>query len=168
MLDLTIKHEEAYKKKYLNTWMQPKYMYYHYRSYYATPTINDSTWEMHDFVSIHNGEIIGNIHYQVDRVTKNVSGLGIICFEDKPSVVFGRDVLQVVKDIFEKFHFRKLTCGVVTANPIMPTYDKLITKYGGRIVGTEREDVLLIDGQYYDTKKYEILASDWFAAKHGG
>lgn len=165
MLDLTIKHAEEYKKQYLNTWMKPKYMYYHYRSYYSTPTVNDSTWEMHDFVSIHDGKIIGNIHYQVDRVSRNVSGLGIICFEDKPSIVFGRDVIQVVSDIFEKFHFRKLSCGVVTANPIMPTYDRLITRHGGRICGIEKEEVLLVDGQYYDVKKYEILAKDWFDSK---
>lgn len=52
---------------------------------------------------------------------------------------------------------------VVVGNPIEKSYDKMIKKYGGRIVGTYKEDVKLIDGEYYDKKLYEILASEYFS-----
>ena len=40
--------------------------------------------------------------------------------------------------------------------------DKMINKYGGRIVGIYRQEAKLIDGEYYDLKMYEILASEYF------
>ena len=75
--------------------------------------------------------------------------------------VFG----QALKDIFEKFHFRKLIFSVVIGNPIEKTYDRMIQKYGGRIVGIQRQQVKLIDGQFYDVKMYEILSDDYFGRK---
>lgn len=165
MLELTMKYRLEYSARYQETWFNPKYMYYNYRDYYNEPSINDSTYEMHDFVSVFDGKVLGNIHYQINRSTRNVCGLGIICFEEKPSIIFGRDVLRAVTDIFEKFRFRKLGCSVITANPIMKTYDRFITQHGGRICGVEHEETMLFDGLYYDVKHYEILAKDWFDAK---
>ena len=51
---------------------------------------------------------------------------------------------------------------MIIGNPIEKSYDKMINKYGGRIVGIYKEDVKLIDGEYYDKKLYEILASEYF------
>lgn len=166
MLDLTLKHLDEFKKVHMNTWFNPKYMYYNYRSYYDTPEIKESTWDCHDFVSLDkDGKIIGNIYYSIDRVRDSVFGLGIICYDDKSNVTFGKDVLLAVNDMFEKFHFHKLSCSVVVGNPIEKTYDKLIPRYGGRIVGIERAEVKLIDGKYYDAKRYEILREDYMKAK---
>ena len=53
---------------------------------------------------------------------------------------------------------------VVIGNPIEESYDKMIAKYGGRIIGIYKEDVKLTDGEYYDLKTYEILASEYFDA----
>ena len=52
-------------------------------------------------------------------------------------------MLRAISDIFERFNFRKLSCAVVIGNPIEKTYDKLVPKYGGRIVGLEKEEVKL-------------------------
>lgn len=72
---------------------------------------------------------------------------------------------RVFKDIFEKFHFRKLSFSVVVGNPIEPQYDKLIKKYGGRIVGIQEAQTKLIDNKYYDVKLYEILEDQYYNAK---
>lgn len=69
---------------------------------------------------------------------------------------------NALRDIFEKFHFRKLDFTVVIGNPIESTYDRMVEKYGGRIVGIQKKQVRLIDGQLYDKKLYEILAEDYF------
>ena len=166
MLDLTLKHLDEFKKKHMATWFNPKYIYYNYRCYYDAPEIKESTWNSHDFISLDKeGNVIGNIYYNIDRAKNDAYGLGIICYDDNSNTIFGRDVLCVIKDIFEKFHFHKLSCSVVIGNPIEKTYDRLIPKYGGRIVGIEKEEAKLIDGKYYDVKRYEILREDYMKAK---
>lgn len=165
MLDIALKHTEELKKLYVNTWHNEKYKYYNYRSFWEMPKFEESTWDGHDFVSINKkGEIVGAIGYSINRPTESVCGLGIINFTDD-KLTFGRDVLQAIKDVFEKYNFRKLSCCVVIGNPIEKTYDKLIPKYGGRIIGIEKEETKLCDNKYYDVKRYEILREDYMRAK---
>ena len=165
MLDIALKYTDELKKLYINTWHQDKYKYYNYQCFWKMPTFDESTWDGHDFVSINKrGEIIGAIGYSINRPTESVCGLGIINFTDD-QLTFGRDVLQAIKDIFEKYNFRKLSCCVVIGNPIEKTYDRLIPKYGGRIVGIEKDETKLCDNRYYDVKRYEILREDYMRAK---
>ena len=69
----------------------------------------------------------------------------------------------MIDDIFKKFNFRKLSFGVYVGNPIEKSYDRLIRKYGGRIVGIKIEDTRLIDGKFYDFKMYEIFKNEYIA-----
>ena len=71
------------------------------------------------------------------------------------------DLGQALTDIFERFKFRKLNFSVVIGNPIEKSYDKMIDKYGGRIVGIYKQEIKLIDGEYYDEKLYEITREDY-------
>lgn len=80
-------------------------------------------------------------------------------------MTFGRDLGQALTDIFEKFRFNKLKFSVVIGNPIEKSYDRMIQRYGGRIVGIFRQDTRLIDGNLYDVKDYEILRSEYLASK---
>lgn len=93
-----------------------------------------------------------------------MDGLNIINFTDNKAT-FGMDAGQALRDIFEKFHFRKLVFVVVIGNPIEKTYDRMIARYGGRIIGIQSQQVKLIDGQFYDVKMYEILLDDYFGRK---
>ena len=106
--------------------------------------------------------LIGYIAYNIARADNSAHSLSIMNFSDN-KVAFGMDLGQALKDIFEKYKFRKLNFTVVVGNPIEKSYDKMIKKYGGRIVGTYKSDVKLIDGEYYDKKSYEILADEYFA-----
>lgn len=74
---------------------------------------------------------------------------------------FGKDLVQVIKDIFYKYNFRKLTFTVFVGNPIEKSYDKMVNKYGGRIVGIQKKHTRLQDGKYYDEKIYEIMREDF-------
>lgn len=164
MLDIALKYKDELNKLYINTWYNEKYKYYNYRSFYELPKFDESTWDGHDFVSLNKkGEIIGAIGYSINRPTESVCGLGILNFTDDPA--FGKDVLQAIQDIFEKFNFRKLSFCVVIGNPIEKTYDRLAAKYGGRIVGIEKEETKLADNRYYDVKRYEILREDYMRSK---
>jgi hypothetical protein len=53
----------------------------------------------------------------------------------------------------------------VIGNPIEKSYDKLIHKYGGRVVGTYKQHTKLIDNKLYDEKFYEIFRDDYIKNK---
>lgn len=166
MLDLALNHKEELIIKLRNTWFDDKYKFYQYSSYCSDFELSKDTWNSHQFVSIDkSGDIVGYIQYDIDRSTLNCSGLGIINFSDD-SAIFGKDVKLAIQDIFEKFHFKKLSFCVVIGNPIEKQYDKLIDKYGGRVVGTQLAQTKLIDNNYYDVKLYEISANNYYLRRH--
>lgn len=163
MLDVAINHEDELKMKFQSTWFSEKYKYWAYSSYYEAFEVAQNTMESHQFVSLNpEGEVIGYIGYSVYRGDDSVDGLNIINFTDGNKATFGIDVATAVRDIFEKFHFRKLNFVVVIGNPIEKTYDHLMKKYNGRIVGTWKKHVKLYDGAICDVKLYEIMAEDYF------
>lgn len=164
MLDLAINHEEELQKKFRSTWFSEKYKFWTCTNYHEDYQIAENTWDNHQFVSLDSsGEVIGYIGYEIDRAYDVVNGLNIINFTDD-KITFGIDVGNALRDIFEKFHFRKLTFTVIIGNPIEKTYDRLIEKYHGRIVGIQKEQVRLIDGEFYDRKLYEVFRDEYFQA----
>lgn len=168
MLDLAIKHEEQLQKKLMDIWYKEKYKYYIADIWCQKKELAKDTWNDHQFVSIdNNGNVIGFIEYQVNRSDNSCSYLGICNFDENMMITFGLDLGQALKDIFEKFKFRKLTFSVLVGNPIEKSYDKMIRKYNGRIVGTYIQDVKCFDGEYYDRKLYEIFREDYLRSLNG-
>lgn len=163
MLEPAIKYKNQLDKLQYDTWFNDKYKYWNCDSYYQTMQIDENTWNKHQFVSVYNGEVIGYISYNISRADNSAYSLSVINFTDNKTV-FGKDLGQALKDIFERYKFRKLNFTVLIGNPIEKSYDKMIKKYGGRIIGKYKEDVKLIDGEYYDKKAYEILAREYFEA----
>lgn len=165
MLEPAIKYREQLEEIQYNLWYNDKYKYWNDGAYYETLKVENMTWNIHQFVSVLNDDIIGYISYRIDRGSNNVYALSIINFTDN-KIAFGLDLGQALKDIFEKYKFRKLSFNVVIGNPIEKSYDKMIKKYGGRIIGIKKEDVKLIDGNYYDSKLYEITSENYFKTTH--
>ena len=165
MLDIALKYADELNKLYISTWHNEKYKYFNYNSYWSNLTLKEDTWNAHEFVSIDkSGNILGMVVYEINRTASAVYGLGIINFTNN-KLTFGKDVLSAIRDIFEKYNFNKLSFSVVIGNPIEKTYDKLISKFGGRIVGIERQHTVLCDNKFYDVKRYEILREDYMKAK---
>lgn len=165
MLDLALNHVEELKFLFRKIWFDDKYKFYNFDMYHSDFEISTDTQGAHQLVSVDGeGNVIGYICYSIARQTLNVGDLEIINFTDD-IYTFGSDMKRVFKDIFEKFHFRKLSFSVVVGNPIEPQYDKLIKKYGGRIVGIQEAQTKLIDNKYYDVKLYEILEDQYYNAK---
>lgn len=165
MLDIALKYKDTLEQAFINTWHQEKYKYYNYSSYFSNIELKNDTWNAHEFVSINNqGDIIGFISYEINRCANSVNGLGIINFADD-KITFGKDVHQAMRDIFEKYNFNKISFCVVIGNPIEKTYDRLMDKYGGRIVGIEKQHTMLYDHKLYDVKRYEILREDYMKTK---
>jgi len=163
MLEPAIKYKEQLEKLQYDMWFNDRYKYWVNDVFHDTMTIDTNTWNRHQFVSIHNNEVIGYIAYNVVRAESKVNALSIINFSNN-KLVFGKDLMKALKDIFEKYKFRKLSFYVVVGNPVEKSYDKMIKKFGGRIVGICKDDVKLIDGTYHDRKLYEILSNEYFNA----
>lgn len=166
MLDIAIRHKEELIERFRAVWFDEKYMFWNYSSFYEEWEVAESTLERHQFASLDSeGHVIGYIAYGIDRSNEYVYALNIINFTDN-RIVFGMDCGQALRDIFEKFHFRKVNFSVVVGNPIEKSYDKIIRRYGGAVCGYQRQNVKLIDGRFYDEKLYEILAEDYWGLKY--
>jgi len=164
MLDVAIKYTDKLKIKFANTMFNDKYKYYYNSSYRNEYKPEDSSWNKHEFVSIYNNDILGYMAYSIKRETYSANSLCIINFTE-PNIIFSKDLKKLLTDIFEKFNFMKLNFGVTVGNTIEASYDKMIKKYGGRIVGIYKEEDKLIDGTYADSKVYEIFREDYFKSK---
>jgi len=168
MLDLAYKHEEQIRLNMLDTWYDEKYMYYHaspYHELYQTPSPNDGDWNCRQFVSLdRDGNLLGLITYSINREDDLVNNFGAINFSNN-KIVFAKDLAKVIDDIFCKFNIRKMEFFVIVGNPIEKNYDRLITLYGGKIIGIKTKHYKLMDGNYYDKKIYELFREDYIAAK---
>jgi hypothetical protein len=161
MLEYAKKHEDKLRKLFLDIAFDPFYQFEQCANYRETFELPKGTWDSHHFVSVYKDNILGMIGYQIRRVENSVDGLHILHFggRDAPHrYIFGKDIMTAIKDIFKTFRFNKLNFTVVIGNPVEKTYDKLINRYNGRIVGIKEQETRLIDGRLYDVKEYEILA----------
>ena len=166
MLDIANKYEKELQELLMNTWYDDKYKFYHDINWRNLYKASESNWDRHEFVSKDkNNKIIGYISYGIKKDMGIVSNVAAINFTNN-HLLFGKDLHRVLKDIFEKFNFRKINFGVVIGNPIEESYDKIVLKHGGRIVGIKKEDALLDDNKFYDYKMYEILRNDYLKIKN--
>ena len=162
MLALAFEHKEELQCRLRKIWENEKYWYYNNSSYFRQLSLEEDTWNCMQYASLNSaGEVIGYLEYGIEREARYVKYLAIANFTDDAS--FGLDVLHMIKDIFEKYKYRKITFSVIIGNPIEKRYDKLISRYGGRIVGVYKENVMLPDGMLYDEKLYEIHLSDYLS-----
>lgn len=165
MLRVAQEYADELKERELETWFDEKYKYYYCSRYYALKDLEMDTRYAHHFVSVNKkGEVMGYIGYSIDRQIDSCSYLCLINFTND-KMTFGIDAHKAIVDIFEKFKFRKLNFTVIVGNPVEKEYDKLVKKYGGRIVGVFRDNVRLIDNKYYDEKFYEITLQDYIINK---
>lgn len=166
MLDLAINHSEELGQKFRKIWFDDKYKFFENAAYYSDFKVDEMTWDRHQFVSLDSdGNVIGYIGYDINRQANYAHSLAIINFTDYGKFIFGKDLLQVLKDIFKKFAFNKLSFEVVVGNPAESFYDKIVSQHGGRIIGTHKQDTRLMDGKLYDIKHYEILKENYCGAK---
>ena len=161
MLDNAIKYKEELKIKLMDIWYDDKYKYYFSSNWRSEFELPKDDWERRCYVSLDKeGNVIGYIAYSISRLTNSAYDFGAINFSDNKTT-FGIDLCKVIDDIFCKFNMTRIEFNVVCSNPIEKSYDKMIAKYGGRIVGTRKKVVKLIDNQIYDDKIYEILREDY-------
>jgi hypothetical protein len=128
---------------------------------------SDKTWEKLNLVSTFNGNILGEMGYQIDGSIRCAHRLYAAHFSKDNGYIFMKDLITCVKNIFEKYGLSKCSFSVILGNPAERIWDKLVLNFGGRIIGYREEDVCLENGKLYDVKEYEIMAKNYFkATKH--
>lgn len=168
MLEIAQKYKEELQKKMLDIWFKDKYKYWNADVYFSEFKVSEDSWDTHQFVSVYSGRVIGYIGYDINRRTNNIDNLNAIHFDDdneSNNTFFGVTLMNVIKNIFEVFHFNKLNFSVLIGNPVEKSYDRLIEEFGGRIVGYREKHCKLYDGTYCDEKLYEITSEQYFANK---
>lgn len=156
-------YTDELKRKLWEIAFEEHYMYFN-SGYTDEYQPSNSTWNEQEFASLDsNGDVMGYIRYGINQRNQVCSGLCAVNFTTK--ITFARDLLKAIDDIFCKYKYRKLKYGVYIGNPIESTYDKLTSKYNGRIVGIYKQDCKLLDGEYHDYKEYELFREDYITAK---
>lgn len=114
-------------------------------------------WESIARVSVNpkTGEVLGFLVAFTDRDPNIIHGMGILAFKQN-SKTFYKDSIQFVDELLVRFN--RVGWEVVVGNPAEKIYDKMIRRWGGRIVGTRCAWARLTDGRLYDSKVYEILS----------
>lgn len=160
MIELAIKHELELQSLFTDIAFDERFKFYHpfsFREKYIAPA---DTWSKIDWAVLENGKVTGFIGYSIDRDSLVVSDLKAINFCGT-SLSFAKAIMKVITGLFTIFKFRKLRFSVVVGNPIEPSYDRLVQRFGGRICGLWKSEDKLFDGTLADRKWYEIMGDDF-------
>ena len=167
MLDVAKKYEAEIQQKYYDTWFDLKYQYYRDSIGDRIPQFGDNCYERRDFACIDpkDNHVIGYISYSFSESSSSAYNFGIISFEPS-NPIFGRDVLQVMSDIFFKFHLNRVEFRFYSDNPASIGYRYFIKRFGGREVGYLTNVSRLADNELHNVTIFEILRSNlkwrWF------
>ena len=163
-------YEDELKRKMQEVWYNQDYMYYSAGPGDVGIDLPESNYNCHCFVSVDDSdtedEVIGYISYSIDWESLSTSGLSIISF-DKGNIEFGRDLNEVIYNIFYKFNLNRLEFWCFDNNPALSGYRAYIRKNGGREVGTLHQVSRLNDGKLHDQIIFEILKDDFKGTAKG-
>lgn len=168
MLKNAYLYEEEIKRKSYEIWYDPKYQYYYSGPYHGEFSLNhdnDGDWSSRTFASVNSkGEVIGYMGYHINHEINGANSFGALNFSND-KITFGLDLAQCIDDIFCKFCMNRLEFNVIVGNPIERSYDRMVQKYGGRILCVRKQTAKDIAGNLLDDKVYEIVREDYLKVK---
>jgi len=136
-----------------------RYKFYHLGYADLQFKAEDSTWSKIQMCSVDKeNSLIGFMMASIARPENFIKTFDIINFCPDKKYTFGKDVFTFMDMLLNKMNFYKVCFSVVVGNPIEATYDKLVKKYGGRVVGVFEKNTILMDNKLYDVKFYEIMS----------
>lgn len=168
MLKNAYLYEEEIKRAMYEIWYDERYQHYFMGAYHDEFELrhgDGGDWYCRTFASVDSkGNLIGMIGYKIDHEVESANNFGAINFTNNLAT-FGKDLVQVVDDIFCKFRMNRLEFNVVIGNPIERSYDRMVQEYGGRILCIRHQVAKGMDGVIHDDKAYEIMREDYLKAK---
>jgi len=164
MLKSAYLYQEEIQIEYEKIKFDEKYKYYFVHSYRNEKfklMQGNKDWDGIEFVSVKDGEVIGYLMATIDKDWNVATGLRIINFKNKGNITFASDLYKFLESLFVKYEVRKLQFQCICGNPIEGMYIKYCERYGGNIVGTFHDAILLDDGKVYDYKLFEVFKKDF-------
>lgn len=164
MLEFAYPNKEKLQKSFESFTKNDNLFLYFFPHRFFEMKIEPTTEQKIQLVSIDkSGEIKGFFSLRIDWNAHYVSDLTIIRFDNIKSNVFSFDLIRVLYKAFCEYNFNKIKFKVIVGHPIEKSYDRIVPKFGGRIVGVFINDIKLLDGRTYDYKHYEIIRTDFLS-----
>lgn len=150
-------YKEEVKKKMVEKWYDPKYQYY-FGGEYNECQIGDNAYWRRDFVHLDaKGEVDGYFAHNYNDACKSISGFCLISFSDNGTALVW-DVIKYIRNLF-RIEAQRAEFFAFADNPAVKLYDKLICRYGGKVIGRLTRSAYF-NGKYHDSIIYEILKED--------
>jgi hypothetical protein len=159
VLALAIQYAQQLQECYQNTLTDDKFRYYmHGIRRYFIPIEPDDAAKL-QYVSLGAyGNVLGLFECTLNRNTRTAYEITAIRFTPGHDPEFAADMYRFVVDvIYQQYGMDRVLFNVVIGNKAEKLYDRIMERYGGRIVGTFTNEVRLYDGKLYDVKYYEML-----------
>lgn len=161
-------YEEALQKQYCTTVLDPYYSWAHGCYPDANIDVDENFWEKIQLVSVHNDTVIGYFVAAWSRPGNYIDALSCMHFGNHKTtnIQFAMDLRNFLKYLAYDLKVPKIAWSVFKGNPVEEHYDRLIRKFGGRIMGTDRYSSK-INGEWCDRKYYEWI-NDYYECFHCG
>ena len=159
MLKFAIQHREELARRWINAVAMPKNRFLMACGYHGFNfEIKEDDFYQLQMVSVHqDGSVIGFFQCSFDRTCKKAYDIEVIKFVAVQNLTFSRDLYEFLDGLFVKYGMNKVEWNVVIGNPAEAQYDRVIKRYGGRVVGVRYETCCLVDGTLCDLKMYELF-----------
>jgi len=112
-------------------------------------------------VSLKHGRILGYFSCSFDRTCRKAYEIIAVNFLGEKNLSFARDMFSFLDGIFVKYGMNKVEWSVTIGNPAEAQYDRIIKRYGGKVIGIRHETCSLVDGTRCDMKLYELMRRDY-------
>lgn len=169
-------HSEELTKLMYKVWYDPNYQYYFGSDDRWEPWWGNDQWNNGEGVRswavlTNDREVIGYISYRWNPALRLANNFGAINFSPDSAVhklIFGRALYQVLTELFEVFNANTVEWCVVCDNPIETSYDRIVGRFGGKILCTRANRAIDLAGNLHADKIYEITKEEYFATVKKG
>lgn len=164
MLQPALAHEAALKAAWLRVALKPEFRFlFGVGGWHdlTPPKLETSDWNKLQMVSVDQGEVLGYFEADMVRTIRDVSELKVVNFTGQANMTFARDLARFFKMLLTELGLHAIRWSVAVGNPAERIYDRLIRRYGGRMIGVSREYFVMPDGSLHDRKQYEILVREF-------
>lgn len=165
-------HSETLTNMMYKVWHDPNYQYYfgsddRWEPWWGGDQWNNDSGVRSWAVLTNEHEVIGYIGYRWNPTLRLANNFGAINFSPDRAVhklVFGRALYQVLVELFEVFGANTVEWCVVCDNPIEESYDRVVKRFGGRVLCIRSGRAIDLAGNLHSDKMYEITKEDYFSS----
>lgn len=153
-------YKEELNKRLMETWYDIDYQWFESDVDRHEFTIYDNNIYTTQLVSVDEDDsVVGYLSYSSPFMSKCVCSICAVSFM-KPNVQFINDVITHLLSLLLYGHAKVIQFTCYADNPAIDGYRKLIKRFGGKELCTQRNTGYLLDGKYHDSVLFELHVDD--------